>query len=268
MILADFGLSSLNGDIGVILALILITFSLGVLLGFIGAGGAGLTVALLTSVFGLPVHEAIGTGLIAMCFVSVSGTASHYRHGNIDVRAGVLVGISGVAGAIAGANLGQGIPEPTLKVLAGSALWFLALLVWLRTRYADQILAIAESGDGHPRRDLVLAILLGLGGGVASAFFGVGMAPLLQLGLLTVLHLPLRQSVGTTMLTLIFVSLSGGISMAFHGDVSGPHLIGTIVGLSSGSYIGARYTGRAPRQVLRSALVGTPLLAGAMLIFL
>jgi hypothetical protein len=69
------------------------------------------------------------------------------------------------------------------------------------------------------------------------------------------------------MLTLIFVSLSGGISMAFHGDVSGPHLIGTVIGLASGSYFGARYTGRAPRHFLRTALVGTPLLAGGMLIF-
>lgn len=238
------------------------------LLGFVGAGGAGLTVALLTSVFGLPVHEAIGTGLIAMCFVSVSGTASHYRQGNIAVRAGVLVGVSGILGAVAGANIGQGIPEDALKVLAGSALWLLAALVWLRTRYADRILALAGAGVGHPRRDVVLAVLLGVGGGVASGFFGVGMAPLLQLGLLTALRLSLRQSVGTTMLTLIFVSLSGGISMAFHGDVSVPHLIGTVIGLASGSYIGARYTGRAPRQVLRTALVGTPLLAGGMLIFL
>jgi len=260
--------SGLGGDLGLVLALTLITFLLGVLLGFVGAGGAGLTVALLTSVFHLPVHEAIGTGLVAMCFVSVSGAASHYRQGNIAVRAGVIVGLAGVVGAVAGANIGQGIPDGTLKLLAGLALWLLALLVWLRTRYQDRILALAESGSGHPRRDVVLAIALGLFGGIASAFFGVGMAPLLQLGLLTALRLPLRLSVGTTMLTLIFVSLSGGISMAFHGDVSVPHLIGTVLGLASGSYIGARYTGRAPREVLRTALVGTPLLAGAMLIFL
>lgn len=246
----------------------MITFSLGLLLGFVGAGGAGLTVALLTSVFRLPVHEAIGTGLVAMCFVSVSGTVSHYREGNIATRAGVVVGLSGILGAVAGANIGQGVPDGTLKILAGSALWALAALVWLRTRYADRLLAIAQAASGHPRRDLVLAVLLGLSGGAASAFFGIGMAPLLQLGLLTLLRLPLRQSVGTTMLTLVFISLSGGISLAFHGDVSVPHLIGTVLGLASGSYVGARYTGRAPRHVLRAALVGTPLIAGSMLVFL
>ncbi|MBA3414147.1 MAG: sulfite exporter TauE/SafE family protein, partial [Chloroflexia bacterium] len=195
-------MSGLGDNLGLILALTLITFALGVLLGFVGAGGAGLTVALLTSVFGLPVHQAIGTGLVAMCFVSVAGAASHYRQGNIAVRAGVIVGLAGIVGAVAGANFGQGIPDGTLKLLAGSALWVLALLVWLRTRYADRILALAASGSGHPRRDLIIAVALGLFGGVASAFFGVGMAPLLQLGLLTALRLPLRQSVGTTMLTL------------------------------------------------------------------
>lgn len=213
-------------------------------------------------------HEAIGTGLVAMCFVSVSGAASHFREGNISARVGTVVGLSGVLGAFVGASIGQGMSESVLKVLAGLALWALAVLVWLRTRYADRILAVAETDPGHPRRDLALAMALGASGGTASGFFGVGMAPFLQLGLLTLLRLPLRQSVGTTMLTLVFISLSGGISMALHGDVSVPYLIGTVVGLASGSFIGAQYTRRAPRAVLRAAVVATPLVAGAMLLFL
>jgi uncharacterized membrane protein YfcA len=264
----DLGDLNLGGDLGVVVVLAFVTFGLGVLLGFVGAGGAGLTVALLTSVFGLPVHEAIGTGLVAMCFVSVSGAASHFREGNISARVGTVVGVSGVLGAAVGANIGQGIAESALKIMAGLALWALAVLVWLRTRYADRILAAAETDPGHPRRDLALAVGLGLSGGTASGFFGVGMAPFLQLGLLTLLRLPLRQSVGTTRLRVVVFSLSGGISMALHGDVSVPYLVGTVVGLASGSYIGARYTRRASRSVLWTAVVVTPLVAGAMLLFL
>jgi uncharacterized membrane protein YfcA len=250
-----------------ILGLAAITLALGVLLGFVGAGGAGLVVALLTGVFGLPVHEAIGTGLVAMCFVTVAGTISHFREGNIATRAGLVVGLSGVVGAAVGADLGQNVPEAMLQVLAGLALWVLAGLVWLRTRYGERLVAAAhEPVEHHPSRDLATAIVLGLSGGAAASFFGVGMAPYLQLGLLTVLRLPLRQTVGTTMLTLIFVGLSGGLSFARHGDVSLPHLIGTVVGLSIGSFLGARFTGRAPRQVLRGAVVVTPIVAGAMLL--
>ena len=94
------------------------------------------------------------------------------------------------------------------------------------------------------------------------------MAPYLQLGLLTVHRLPLRQTVGTTMLTLVFISAAGGIALARHGDVSLPHLIGLTIGLASGAYIGARFTRRAPREVLRGAVVAIPFIAGAMILFL
>jgi uncharacterized protein len=260
----------LGGGLGVVVALALTTFALGVLLGFVGAGGAGLTVALLTSVFRLPVHEAIGTGLVAMCFVTVAGTIGHYREGNIATRVGFVVGLAGVVGALVGTNLAEGVPEARLQTLAGLALWALAGLVWLRTRLGERLVVPAahDPAGSHPRRDLVATIGLGVSGGAAATFFGVGMAPFLQLGLLTLLRLPLRQTIGTTMLTLVFVSLSGGLAFAWHGDVSVPHLVGTVVGLSAGSFVGARFTGRAPRRVLRFAVVATPLAAGAMLIFL
>jgi uncharacterized membrane protein YfcA len=237
-------------------------------LGFVGAGGAGLAVALLTSVFGLSIHEAIGTALAAMFFVTVAGAISHFREGNVAPRIGLTVGLAGMAGAILGANIGQDIAEHTLKIAAGLALWMLAVLVWLRTRFAEQTVAAHDPAlPVHNGRQVVASIGLGATGGAASAFFGVGMAPFLQLGLLTLLKLPLRQTVGTTMFTLVFVSASGALVLAKHGDVSTPHFIGTVIGLASGSYVGARYTRRAPREVLRAAVVIVPVLAGALLLF-
>jgi uncharacterized membrane protein YfcA len=237
-------------------------------LGFVGAGGAGLAVALLTSVFGLSIHEAIGTALAAMFFVTISGAISHYREGNVAPRIGLIVGLSGMAGALIGANIGLEIPAHTLKVAAGLALWGLAFLVWLRTRIADRTIAAHDPTEPvHPGRQLALSIGLGVSGGAASGFFGVGMAPYLQLGLLTFLKLPLRQTVGTTMLTLVFVSASGALVLARHGDISTNHLIGTVIGLASGSFVGARFTRRAPRELLRAAVVAVPIIAGAILLF-
>jgi uncharacterized membrane protein YfcA len=218
----------------------------------------------------LPVHQAIGTALAAMCFVTVAGSVSHYREGNIALTVGVTAGLAGAVGAAVGADTGQAVPERQLQLAAGLALWALAGLVWLRLRWVEKRPreAIAgEVGEGTARR-LVASAGLGLSGGAAAAFFGVGMAPFLQFGLLTVLKLPLRQTVGTTMLTLVFISLSGSLILARHGDVSVLHLIGTVAGLASGSYVGARFTRRARREVLRTAVVVVPVVAGAMLIFL
>ena len=244
------------------------TLLLGMLLGFIGAGGAGLTVALLTSVFGLPVHTAIGTALASMCFVTVLGAVSHYREGNVVAEAGVIAGLGGSLGAVIGARIGQGIPEARLQIAAGLGLWFLAALVWVRLRMVPKLSTVAGSvPEPPPERRVVVSLGLGLTGGTASAFLGVGMAPFLQLGFLSLNKLPLRQTIGTTMLTLVFISFSGATALAFYGDVSVPHLIGVTAGLGSGSYLGARFTRRARAGILRFAVVATPVIAGAVLLF-
>lgn len=251
----------------VIIELTLVTFALGVLLGFVGAGGAGLVVALLSTVFGLPIHEAIGTSLAAMFFTAVSGAISHHREGNLAPRAGMVVGVTGVIGAIFGAHFSQGIPERPLTIAAGLGLWFLAALVWIRTRYAGKLIAPpAERELDVDDRHLVPSLGLGAISGGLSALLGVGMSPFIQLGLLVVAKLPLRQAVGTTMLVLVFVSASAAATYFVDGDVSVPHLIGAVLGLSSGSFLGARFTGRAPLVVLRAAIVLTPLVAGGIVL--
>ncbi|MBA2277190.1 MAG: sulfite exporter TauE/SafE family protein [Chloroflexia bacterium] len=252
-----------------LLTMLVVFFAVGILLGFIGAGGAGVSVALLTAVFGLEIHEAVGTALAAMCFVTVAGALSHHREGNLVPRVGVIVGLAGMVGAVYGANVGQSIPPRTLELAAGITLWVMAALVWGRTRLVRHVVAAGAVDQSVPEvRGLVSAVGLGLSGGMASAFFGVGMAPFLQLGLLTLLRLSLRQTVGTTMLALIFISLSGSLALARHGDVSLPHLVGVTVGMTLGSYAGAKGTIRARPEVLRGAIVATPAIAGAMLIFL
>lgn len=241
---------------------------IGALLGFIGAGGAGVMVSLLTLGFDLPIHQAVGTALASMLVVSIAGTISHHREGNINVPAGITVGVFGMIGAAAGADIGQSIPEHILQPAAGFALWFLAFLVWLRTRLARRIPAGHDPSEpAHTRAMVAGAAGLGISGGVASAFFGVGMAPFIQLGMLGIFRLSLVRTIGTTMLALIFISLSGSVALARHGDVSFEHLVGATIGMTAGSYAGAKLTRRAPVSVLRVAIVLTPFVAGAPLIF-
>ena len=236
-------------------------------LGFIGAGGSGTMLAVLSIGFGLSIHEAVGTSLAAMVFVTVSGAFSHYRETNVSFRAGLIVGITGMFGAILGANLGQAVPDDVLQTMAGFALWFLATLMWIRTRMSTGAIEAEDIGDPVASTALKLKTgALGVTGGMAAAFFGVGMAPFLQLGLLVLLKLPLRRAVGTTMMALIFISSSGSIEMARHGQVSVPHLIGATLGMTAGSYMGAKLTRRAPLRVLRAAIVLTPFIAGTLLI--
>lgn len=253
------------------LALIIATtFCIGIILGFIGAGGAGVLLGLLAGVFDLPVGTAIGTALAAMCVVTISGAVSHYREGNVALRIGLVTGCAGVAGAILGATASQGVSDNTLRWASGLALWSLAVLVWLRTRMVRfQAIGHDDVSPGISiRREIGASVGLGSTGGVAAGFLGVGMAPYLQLGFLSVHGLSIRQTVGTTMWALVFISASAATVLAGHGDVSGPHLIGSVIGLSAGTFLGAKLTRRLPLRVLRVSIVVVPVLAGAMVMFL
>ena len=249
--------------------LIAVLFCVGILLGFIGAGGGGVLIGILSGIFGLDIDKAIGTALAAMCVVTVFGAVSHYREGHVAPRIGFIVGAAGIGGAALGAELDQQVPDRVLELGAGLTLWLLAILVWLRTgmvaRSSGSKVTRAPLGRGE---EAVRGIALGGTGGVAAGFFGVGMAPYLQLGFMTTLRLSLVETIGTTMLTLVFISGSAATVLARHGDVSGKHLIAAIVGLSIGSYIGAKFTSRAPYRVLRGTVVVVPIIAGAMVLFL
>lgn len=239
------------------------------ILGFIGAGGAGILLAVLTTFFHVPIHQAVGTAIGAMCFITISGAISHFREGNVVWRFGLVVGGAGVLAAAIGARLSEGLPEDWLRIGAALSLWFLALLVWIRTRYADRwVPRTGDAADIRPTsREVAIATGLGVTGGISAGFFGVGMAPFLQLGYLTALKLPLRMAIGTTMLTLVFISGSAATVLAQHGAISFPHLSGAVIGMSTGAWFGAKFTRNAPPILLRVAVVGVPVLAGSLLLF-
>lgn len=223
---------------------------------------------LLAVVYDLPIHQAVGTALAAMLATTISGAISHYREGNVSIMPGVVIGVSGMTGAVLGAELSQSIPENVLQPLAGFALWFLAFLVWLRMRLKHRFRELSDEGPHPPLTPPQYAggVGVGVSGGIASAFFGVGMAPFVQLGMMTVMRLSLTKAIGTTMLALSFISLSGSAALARHGDVSVPHLVGVMIGMTAGSYVGAKFTRRAPVRLLRAAIVATPFVAGTLLL--
>lgn len=226
-------------------------------------------VSILTLGFDLPIHTAVGTALGAMVFTTVSGAISHYREGNVVAKPGVILGIGGVLGAILGADWSQDVPEDVLEYAAGGALLFLAFLVWLRMQFGHRLTSI-DDGEAFTidTRQTLIGAVVGSFGGMASAFFGVGMAPFVQLALMTVMRLPLIQAVGTTMLALCFISASGSLALASHGDLSLVHMIGVTIGMTAGSYVGAKFTRRAPRALLKFAIVAVPFLGGLSLIVL
>ena len=114
------------------MAIIITMLLMGVLLGFVGAGGAGFIIAILTLVFHIPIHVALATSLTAMAFTTLSGVVSHYREGNVVLVIGGVVGGFGAIGSFIGSKFGSLIPAHLLHWFTAGMLFLSAIFMFIR----------------------------------------------------------------------------------------------------------------------------------------
>lgn len=244
--------------------IVLTMFLLGTLFGFIGAGGAGFVIAVLTVFFGVPIHMALGTSLAAMAFTSISGAYSHYHEGNTHVKIGLIVGGFAAAGSFGGAKLAAVIPEESLHWLTAGMLFLSAFLLFIKLLFLKDT---SKPVDEKSHVIWIKGIFLGLLAGTLSGTFGIGSAPFIQIGLMILLHLTIRQSVGTTMLVIVPLAIGGGIGYFSEGFIDVFLLLKVLIGTACGAYIGAKFTNIVPKPVLKSAIILTPTAAAVLLLF-
>lgn len=106
----------------------------GVMSGLTGVGGGILVVPLLGLGFGIGQRIAQGTSLLAILPTAAIGALTHYRSGDVDVRAAAWMGVAGMPAAVVGAALALWLPQRALGALFGAFLLFAAVRTWPRRR--------------------------------------------------------------------------------------------------------------------------------------
>ncbi|MBP1931268.1 sulfite exporter TauE/SafE family protein [Ammoniphilus resinae] len=243
-----------------------VMFAMGTILGFVGAGGSGFIIAILITFFHIPVHTALATAMAAMFLTMISGTISHYREGNVDLRVGLTTGLFGALGAYVGTGIAHLIPASQLIWLTASMLVLSSCLIWLRTRSARFSKQISVENSTPVPLFLIKAVGIGIVTGLMSGTFGIGSTPFIQLALLLFMGSSLQKVSGTTMMIILPIALFGAIGYNQAGYLDIPLLIKVVCGTMIGSYIGAKFTNIAPTFVLRFAMITTPLLSGLLLL--
>ena len=103
----------------------------GVLAGLFGVGGGILFVPTLTLALGLEQHHAQATSLLAILPTVAVGAWRQQRYGNVRWSPGLVLGIAGIAGVVAGGFLAESLPAHVLRRLFGVLLVLTAAqLVW------------------------------------------------------------------------------------------------------------------------------------------
>lgn len=218
----------------------------GVLAGSFGVGGGILMTPGVHLLLGTPAIVALATPLPVIFPTALAGALAYRRRGEIDTRAVAwLVGPGLVAAAI-GAWLTEYV-DTTLLLLVT------ALLL------GSQAIAILESRGrrGEPR-EATAPILGGIGAvaGFASGLLGIGgglvMVPLLAGGL----GMPLKRTLGTSLLAIVALVVPGTVVHAALGHIDVGIGLALAVGAIPGARVGAALALGAKERTLRLVIGG------------
>lgn len=240
---------------------------LGAFIGFVGAGGAGVTITLLTVGFGVPIHTALAVALASMVFTMISGAVSHFREHEVVVKTGAIIGLGGMIGAFLGANTSNIMPASSLSFMTALMICLSALILYIKLYQGDWL-----DRHIHIRKELltgrklwIYGLLAGIINGFLSGAFGIGAAAFIQISLLVVFGVPLLKSIGTCMMIILPISVAGGLGYLFNGRLDFPIFLQTLSGLMIGAWFGAKGTHLAPLPVLKVCIVAMPTIGGIIM---
>jgi uncharacterized membrane protein YfcA len=113
--------------------LLIVGMSTGMLSGLFGVGGGFVIVPALVLFSGMSIHRAVGTSLMVIALVSVSGVAAQAWSGQvIDPVVTSLFVAGGIAGLFAGQRIGRHLSGPTLQKVFVVAILAVATFVIVR----------------------------------------------------------------------------------------------------------------------------------------
>lgn len=219
----------------------------GVLAGSFGVGGGILMTPGVHLLLGAPAIVALATPLPVIFPTALAGALAYRRRGELDTRAVAwLVGPGLVAAAI-GAWLTEYV-DTTLLLLVT------ALLL------GSQAIAILQESRGRrgEPREATAPILGGIGAvaGFASGLLGIGgglvMVPLLAGGL----GMPLKRTLGTSLLAIVALVVPGTVVHAALGHIDVGIGLALAVGAIPGARVGAALALGAKERTLRLVIGG------------
>ncbi|MGY0373724.1 sulfite exporter TauE/SafE family protein [Clostridium sp. JNZ J1-5] len=236
----------------------LLAIAIGIITGgitsLIGASGVMIIVPILTMLFKVSVHAAIGTSLFVDVIASLTVAYSYYKNGNIELKSGIWIALTSIIGAQLGASLASKMGEGNLSSSFGIVL-IIAGFSMIRKSYKEK----SNSSDNLSKfihfekewQKIVSALIIGLGIGILSGIFGAGGGVMILLALIVLMSFPLHKAIGTSTLIMAITALSSTIGYAARGniDLSLGSLIS--VGAILGGILGSRYANKVNEKTLQ-----------------
>ena len=218
-----------------ILALTL-ALAIGFSLTVLGSGGSIITVPVLVYAAGIPPQEAVGMSLAIVGGTSLTATLMNARTGLVHVKAATFFSLTGIIGALGGAQLTR-LVSPALLMLLFAALMLVIATLMLRG-------PIVHAADSPPQCNWQRCCLAGFVVGGLTGFLGVGGGFLIVPALIFFGHLPLKSAIITSLVVIAmnsFAGLAGHLHQtSFDWGVAGMFLGASLIGMFGGRYFARR----------------------------
>lgn len=247
----------------------------GLSLGLTGGGGAIFAVPLLVYGLGVDAREAIVISLASVGVTSLVGFLHRWKLGQVEIRTGLLFAFAGMVGAPIGTWIAGFLPEPVLLLSFAGLMVIVAVRLWRQASHPvlpSPACPTPDLSDGPTcQRDAagvlilnsrcaVLLLIVGVLTGVLSGVFGVGGGFVIVPALVLFSGMSIHRAVGTSLMVIAMVSVSGVASQLWAGHVISPlvtglFVIGGIGGLFAGQQIGRRLSGPALQKVFVVAIL-------------
>lgn len=245
----------------------------GFALGLTGGGGSLLAVPLLVYGLSIAPREAFGISLAVVGGTALIGLIQRIRAGEVEYGTGVLFAIAGMIGAPAGIWLAGKTPETVLLILFALLMFFIAWNMWGQPSGQKENKSKPDKLEERPTcermesgelkitsRCAVLLSLVGLATGLLSGMFGVGGGFVIVPALVMFSGMQIHRAVGTSLLVIVLISVSGVLSHFVAGrgislDVTGLFVFGGILGLYLSNLVSKRISGSMLQKVFAAGIV-------------
>jgi uncharacterized membrane protein YfcA len=244
----------------------------GFVVGLTGMGGGALMTPLLVVGFGVQPLAAVSSDLVASLVMKPFGAGVHLKHGTVNMGLVRWLVIGSVPAAFCGVLLLEWLGNDLnsdLSTLLGIALLVAGGAIVART--AIQRRRGVVSGEAGAQHALTIrpvpTVLIGVIGGLVVGITSVGSGSLMIVFLLLLYpSLSAGQLVGTDLVQAIPLVASAALGHILFGDFQLGLTTSILVGAIPGTYLGARFSSRAPDAIIRPVLVAVLAISGLKLL--
>ena len=275
----------------VFLVSLVVGLAVGVLAGLLGVGGGMLLVPAFKLGYAMDSLMCTATSLFTIIPTSVSGAISHIRNKTCLPKLGVAAGLGGACLSPLGVWLATLSPDWAVMGAAALIIAYSSVTMFRKALKApkvprgagagaadaaakeaaaeDRAAAIERAHAEAPAigwREAGIGAAIGLFAGLASGYVGVGGGFIMVPLMMSILHVPMKLTSGTSLIAVMILAVPGTVTQALLGNINWIAGIAVACGSIPGATLGAKLIPKVPERQLRFLFAGFLVVAAVLLV--